>query len=151
MVSLAFNRVNIAKRPSTIDVKGRFILSTLFGLVGIVNSLLFLVIAINYFHYGWSIISTAFFLKLTVSGHMLLFVAHTDKPWYKFLPSKEVVIAVLATQALGTFLAAFGALMHPIPWSLVAFVWVWSFIWMQVSDVLKLFKHYLANKKKKSK
>ena len=97
--------------------------------------------AISFFHAPWIVIQTLFFLKLTVSGHMLVYVAHTEKPWYQFLPSKQVIWATSITQAIATALALLGIFVTPISWGYVIFVWVWAFAWMQVGEILKQIYH----------
>ena len=103
---------------------------------GVANSLILLYIMIL-LHLPWSVIQTVFFLKLTVSGHMLVYVAHTKEKWFKYLPSKQVIIATIATQLIATFLAFAGIFTAPISLSLIALVWIWSFGWMQVSELMK--------------
>ncbi len=137
IISLAFNRVKITQSPSKINIKKRFILSSLLGLVGVVTSILFFIIAKNILKLPDDIISTLFFLKLTVSGHLLLYVAHTESLWFKFLPSKEVIFSTLGTQLLATSLALFGIFMTKAPWEMIIFVWIWSILWMQVSELTK--------------
>ncbi len=140
IISLAFDRVKVASRPSKINVKERFILSSLYGLTGIGNSLILFVIMVNILHLDWRVVQTIYFLKITVSGHMLIYVAHTKQRWFKFLPSREVILATTITQLLATVIALTGLFM-PAPISLfwVAIVWIWSFLWMQVAELSKIF------------
>ncbi len=137
IIALAFDRVKTANRPAKINVKKRFILSSLFGLTGVISSVLFFVLADKVFHLPWAWIQTLFFLKLAVSGHMLVYVAHTEERWWRFLPSKEVIAATLATQLLGTFFALQGLFIAPAPIGWIAFVWVWSFVFMQITEAVK--------------
>jgi H+-transporting ATPase len=137
IISLAFDRVKASEQPAHIDAKRRFALSTLFGLAGTANSLILLLIMVKWLHLPWAIIQTVFFLKLTVSGHMLVYVAHTREVWYKYLPSKQVILATIGTQLVATGLALGGFLVAPISVGLVVLVWVWSFLWMQVSELAK--------------
>ncbi len=139
IISLAFDRVKVKRRPAKINVRSRFIMSTLFGLVGVVNSMLMFYLTKNVLELSWQTIQTMFFLKLTVSGHLLIFVAHTKERWYKFLPSKEVIWATVGTQLIATVIALGGFLM-PTKLKLweVIVVWVWAFFWMQVGEGLKL-------------
>jgi len=137
IISLALDKVKISQKPSEIKTKERFILSLLFGSVGTANSILLFLLAFAV-HLPLPIIQTMFFLKLTVSGHSLIFVAHTKERWWKFLPSKEVITATVATQIFATILALTGFLMPvKISWVAVVFVWVWALIWMQVSEFMK--------------
>lgn len=145
IVSLAVNRVHASHKPATIDVRRRFILSMLYGSVGIVNSILFYFICQYGLHLPWEQIQTLFFLKLTVSGHMLIYVAHTPLRWYRFLPSKPVIVATTVTQVIATLLAALGIFMVGVsPW-LVLLVWVWAFFWMQIAELMKYFRNKRAH------
>ncbi|MDE2312522.1 MAG: hypothetical protein KGJ93_05595, partial [Patescibacteria group bacterium] len=75
--------------------------------------------------------------KLTVGGHMLIYVAHTKKRWDKFLPSRPVIVATGLTQAVATVVALAGWFMAPAPLAWVILIWIWAFFWMQVSEVVK--------------
>jgi len=140
IISLAVDRVKISSKPSEIKSKQRLGLSLLFGSVGVLNSILLFIIMINVrvLHLSLPVIQTIFFLKLTISGHMLIYVAHTKERWFKFLPSKEVIMATSATQIIATVLAVTGFLMPAhISISAAIFVWLWAFLWMQVSEIMK--------------
>lgn len=138
IISLAFDRVKTANHPAKINVKQRFILSSLYGLVGIINSLLLFFIMRNVLHFNWGLIQTIYFLKLTVSGHMLIYVAHTKERWFKFLPGKEIIWATSLTQLIATGFALTGFLMParvPLVW--IILIWAWAFFWMQISEIMK--------------
>lgn len=138
IITMAFDRVAISRSPATINTTKRFKLSSLFGLVGILNSMVLLWGAVALFHLPWPIIQTLFFLKLTVSGHMLIYVAHTEKRWYSFLPAKQVIWATVGTQLLASIIAYAGIFTAPIPLLYIIIVWVWSLIWMQISELPKM-------------
>lgn len=137
IISLAFNRVKVSTKPSKINAKARLCLSALFGLVGIVSSLLFFVLMKNIWKFDPSTIQTLFFLKLTLSGHMLIYVAHTMSRWYKYLPSKRVIVATFSTQIVATIFAWKGIFMSPVSIKSIIFVWVWAILWMQISEKMK--------------
>ena len=137
IISLAYDKVTVSHAPSLINPRKRFTLSLLFGLTGIANSMILLWIALVFLHLPWLVIQTLFFLKLTVSGHMLVYVAHTERPWYKFLPSHQVIIATIATQIVASCMAFTGFFTVPISIGLIALVWIWSFGWMQVAELSK--------------
>lgn len=138
IVSLATDRVAIARRPASINVREQFGQSILFGMVGVANSLLLYILAVTYWHLPIAMVQTLFFLKLTVSGHMLIYVSHTAERWWRYLPSRAVILATAATQAAATLLALSGFLMPaPISWRLTLFVWAWTFVFMQISEMVK--------------
>ena len=138
-VALAFDRVEQSSRPAKIHPAQRFILSSLYGLAGIGNSLILFFLMTGVFHLGWGIIQTIYFLKLTVSGQMLIYVAHTRKRWWTFLPSRQVVVAVTAVQLIATVFAVFGVFMPAIPILYIVLVWAWCFVWMQITELTKIF------------
>jgi H+-transporting ATPase len=150
IISLAVDRVKASDKPSTIKTKERFILSLLFGSVGIANSLLLFFLMTKVPNLSLPYIQTMFFLKLTVSGHALIFVAHTKERWWRFLPSKEVIIATISTQIIATVLALTGLLMPAkISWLAVVFVWMWSLLWMQVGELMKIIQSRIFKDKEK--
>ena len=139
IISLAFDRVRAVNQPSHLHLKRRFVMSSIWGLVGVVNSMGLFLIAKYLLNLDWGIVQTMFFLKLTVSGHLLIYVARTKERWWKYLPSKIVIFATLGTQLFASLLAFTGFLMpSPIGLNFIIFVWVWSFIWMQVGEVAKI-------------
>ncbi len=138
IISLAFDRVRVANRPAKIEVKKRFILSSMFGITGVANSLILFWLMTTVWHFSWPVIQTMYFLKLTVSGHMLIYVAHTKQRWWRWLPSRQVIWATSLTQVLATSLALLGWLMPGrISLGQSVLVWGWSLFWMQVSEVMK--------------
>lgn len=149
IISLAFDRVKVANRPSKIQVKRQFSQSLLYGAVGVANSLLLYFFATDYLHLPLPVVETLFFLKLTVSGHLLIYVAHTKERWWRYLPSREVIFATSATQAVATGLALTGFLMPAaIPWQLALLIWVWSFFFMQIGELVK-FPHRMVMRSRK--
>lgn len=149
IISLATDRVALADRPAHVNVKDRFVLSTLYGLTGVANSLLLFFIAHSLLHLDDAVVQTMFFLKLTVGGHMLIYVAHTKERWYKYWPSSAVIWATSLTQTVATGFAIFGVFMHGISPLLALAVWLWAFFWMQVSEVVKWFdQKYISRPRK---
>ncbi|MCL4404254.1 plasma-membrane proton-efflux P-type ATPase [Patescibacteria group bacterium] len=137
-VALAFDRVEVAPRPAKVKPTARFALSSLYGLAGIGNSLILFFLMTSVFHLSWGIIQTVYFLKLTVSGQMLIYVAHTKERWWKYLPSRQVIWAITGVQLVATVFAIFGILMPAIPVLYVVAVWVWCFIWLQITELTKV-------------
>ncbi len=138
IISLAFNRVKNFSRPAKIRVIERFTLGALYGITGILNSLILFLLMVYVFHFSWDVIQTVFFLKLMISGHMLIYVAHTKERWYKFLPSTQVVFATSITQIAASLMAWIGIFMTGIPLLYILGVWIWSFAWMQMTELTKI-------------
>ncbi len=145
IISLATDRVRVATRPARINVRAQFTQGLAYGLVGVANSLLLFFLAADYWHLPFPVVESIFFLKLTVGGHLLIYVAHTKERWWRYLPSGTVIAATGLTQALATVLVLTGWLMPAaVSWELAAFVWAWAFFWMQVSEFAKLRRYQHA-------
>ncbi|MCL4354486.1 plasma-membrane proton-efflux P-type ATPase [Patescibacteria group bacterium] len=147
IISLAFDRVKTANHPAEINVKERFLLSSIFGAVGIANSLILFFILVK-LNIAWNMIQTIYFLKLTISGHLLIYVVRTKERWFKFLPSKEVIIATTGTQLIASLFALTGVFMPAkisIFWVLIA--WGWAFLWMQIGELAKILQLSFLTKK----
>jgi H+-transporting ATPase len=145
IISLATDRVKIAHRPSLINVREQFSTSILFGVVGVANSLLLYFIATNYLHLPLAVVQTLFFLKLTIGGHLLIYITHTRERWWRFLPSKTVIIATVTTQLIATIFAVSGFFMPaPISWKLALLVWIWAIFFMQISELVKYLKQSIS-------
>ncbi len=137
IITMAYDRVAVPMAPAAANPKKRFTLATIFGLNGVANSLFLLWFAVSWLHLPWAVVQTMFFLKLTVSGHMLIYLAHTERPWYSFLPAKSIIWATSLTQIVASLIAFFGFLTAPISIAYIVLIWVWSFGWMQIGELSK--------------
>ena len=57
------------------------------------------------------------YLKLSVAGHLTIFVTRTRGPFWSIRPAADPVGAVLGTQVLATLIAVYGVFMTPIGWN----------------------------------
>ncbi len=146
IISLSYDRVENTTSPAKINVRQRLLLSSLFGLTGVANSLILFMLLVGVFHISLPVVQTLYFLKLTISGHLLIYVAHTKERWWKFLPSKEVILATTLTQLIASLLSFTGWFMPaPIPLTYIILVWLWAFFWMQISEAVKTFQKVESN------
>ena len=139
IISLAFDKVDVPQAPAHLNARQRFTLGLVFGSVGIAESLILVWAGYEVFHLPWLVVQTMFFLKLTVSGHMLIYLAHTNKPWFKFWPSKKVIWATTITQLIASLIAFWGIFTAPIGLVYILIVWGWALVWMQIGEVAKQF------------
>jgi H+-transporting ATPase len=143
IITLAYDHVEAQAKPSVIKVSQRFVVASVYGLVGIAESLSLFLLLRNVYHISNPVIQTMFFLKLAVSGHMLIYVVHTRRAWWRRLPSSQIIWATSLTQAAATLLALVGILFQNISPLQVLIIWGWSLAWMQIAE---LSKHLLANR-----
>lgn len=83
-------------------------------------------------------VRTLIYLKLSVSGHLTVFLARTTGPFWSYRPSWVLLGAVIGTQMLATVIALSGFLMEPIGWDLVGLAWGWALVEFLLLDRIKL-------------
>src|SRR5208283_5360856 len=78
------------------------------------------------------------YLKLSVAGHLTIFLTRTRGPFWSIRPARVLWGAVLGTQLLATLIAVYGVFMTPLGWGWAAFVWGYALIWFLLNDRVKL-------------
>jgi H+-transporting ATPase len=123
-------------------MRGVLTVSSLLGATGVFSSFILLLIGLQVFHLDPNTLQTFIFLKMTVAGHLTIYLARTgvNHFWASPLPSKLLFVTTEVTQLLGTLLAVFGVFMNPLGWGLAGFVWGYALLSFMITDVLKT--HY---------
>ena len=85
-------------------------------------------------------LQTLIFLKLTVGGHMTIYLARTGVHhfWERPLPARILFFTAEITQLGGTLIAIYGVFMNPLGWGLAAFVWGYALLSFFITDFLKI-------------
>jgi len=86
------------------------------------------------------------YLKLSVAGHLTVFLTRTQKLFYSDRPATVLLLAVLGTQLIATFMAVYGLLMTPLGWSWALFVWGYALVWFLINDRVKLAAYRIFGK-----
>ena len=113
-------------------------LATVLGLAGVMASFGLFYLAENIHELDREFIQTLMYLKLSVAGHLTIFVTRTEGPFWSIRPSRALFLAVAATQLLATLMAVYGLFMAPIGWGPAALVWLYALAWFVVNDRIKL-------------
>jgi H+-transporting ATPase len=138
ILSIAYDRVHFKDSPEAWNMRMVLGLSTVLGLVGVISSFTLFYLGERVFHFNREYIQTLMYLKLSVAGHLTIFVTRTRGPFWSIRPAKILWMAVLGTQALATLIAVYGFLMTPLGWRLAGFVWIYALVWALLADRLKL-------------
>jgi H+-transporting ATPase len=156
ILSIAYDRALIADKPAAWNMHLTLGMATILGLMGVVESFGLFYIAERVFHLNRDIIQSLIYLKLSVAGHLTIFVTRTRGPFWSHRPSNILLFAVIGTQAVATLITTYGLLMSPIGWTWAAAVWGYCLVWFLIEDRTKLFGYrvfdrehsgYLASKK----
>ncbi len=123
ILSIAYDRVQYSDQPETWNMREVLGLATILGVVGVIASFGLFYLGERVFGLNRDVIQTLMYLKLSVAGHLTVFVARTRKPFWSILPAPILFWAVVGTQSIATLIAVYGiGLMTPIGWSWAALV-----------------------------
>jgi len=140
IMAIAYDNTWLDPKPVRWNMHRVLTVSTVLGLIGVLETFGLLWIAREWMHLSIDQIQTFIFLKLAVAGHLTLFVARTHKPfWSRPFPSPLLLWSAILTKVLATLFVLFPfGLITPIGWSDVALIWAYCIVWIFIEDWAKL-------------
>jgi len=148
IMTISYDNVLYSKKPERWNMRTLLGVSTALGLFGVLASFSLLYIGLNIFHLNHDVLQSFIYLKLSVAGHLFLFVARTRGPFWSVKPAPILLIAVILTQLTATIITVYGILLPAMGWGLALFIWGYAVIWFLVTDVLKLLIYSVLEKEK---
>jgi len=147
ILSIAYDRVKYSDQPEAWNMRNVLGIATVLGLAGVVSSFGLFYLGERVFHLNRELIQTLMYLKLSVAGHLTIFVTRTRGPFWSTRPAPVLLIAVIGTQLIATCFAVFGWLMPPIGWGWALAVWGYALAWFLVNDRVKLAAYRILDPK----
>jgi H+-transporting ATPase len=148
ILSIAYDNVIYKDQPEAWDMRLVLGISTVLGVVGIAAAFGLFFFGDRYLHLSHPQLQTLMYLKLSVAGHLTIFLTRTRGPFWSIRPAKILWIAVLGTQTVATLIAVYGLFMTPLGWKLAGLVWAYALVCFLVTDRVKLVGyHFLAHAK----
>jgi H+-transporting ATPase len=138
ILSIAYDNVHYFNRPEAWNMRMVLGVATVLGVAGVAASFGLFYLGERVFHLDRDLIRTLMYLKLSVAGHMTIFVTRTRGPFWSIRPARILWTAVLGTQIVATLIAVYGLFMPPIGWGWAMFVWGYALAWFFVNDRAKL-------------
>jgi H+-transporting ATPase len=146
ILSIAYDNVHYKDKPEAWNMRLVLGISTVLGVFGVVAAFGLFYLAERVFHLDRAHIQTLMYLKLSVAGHLTIFLTRTRGPFWSIRPARVLWIAVFGTQAVATLIAVYGLFMTPLGWAWAAFVWGYALIWFLVNDRAKLVAYYVLDR-----
>ena len=139
ILSIAYDNVHYKNKPEAWNMRLVLQISTVLGVIGVVAAFGLFFLGEVVFKLDRDLIQTLMYLKLSVAGHLTIFLTRTRGPFWSIRPARILWIAVLGTQIVATLTAVFGfGLMTPLGWGWAGFVWCYALAWFLVNDRVKL-------------
>ena len=138
ILSIAYDNVRYKDQPESWNMRLVLGISTVLGVIGVVSAFGLFYLGERVFHLDRSHIQTLMYLKLSVAGHLTIFLTRTRGPFWSIQPARALWAAVLGTQIVATLIAVYGVFMTPLGWGWALFVWGYALAWFLVNDRVKL-------------
>ncbi len=138
ILSIAYDNVHYKDQPEAWNMRMVLGISTVLGVIGVVSAFGLFYLGERVFHLDRAHIQTLMYLKLSVAGHLTIFLTRTRGPFWSVRPARILWTAVVGTQIVATLIAVYGLFMTPLGWSWALFVWGYALLWFLANDRLKL-------------
>ena len=150
ILSIAYDNVHYRNKPEAWNMRMVLGISTVLGVIGVVSAFGLFYLGEVVFGLDRAVIQTLMYLKLSVAGHLTIFLTRTRGPFWSIRPARILWAAVLGTQIVATLIAVFGVFMEPLPWKWALFVWGYALAWFLVNDRVKLLAYRILDPTKAS-
>src|SRR5664279_2176854 len=120
-------------------------ISTVLGIFGVVAAFGLFYLGERVFNLDQGHVQTLMYLKLSVAGHLTIFLTRTRGRFWSIRPAKVLLLAVFGTQTVATLIAVFGIFMTPLGWGWALFVWGYALAWFLVNDQVKLLAYRILD------
>jgi len=141
ILSIAYDNVRYKNQPEAWNMPMVLGVSTVLGVIGVVSAFGLFYLGERVFHLDRAHIQTLMYLKLSVAGHLTIFLTRTRGPFWTIRPARILWVAVVGTQIVATLIAVYGLFMTPLGWGWALFVWGYALLWFLVNDRVKLFAY----------
>ena len=146
ILTIAYDRVLAPREPAAWQMRTVLSIATVLGVVGVIASFTLFILADTVFHVDHATLQAMIYLKLSVAGHLTIFLTRTRGPFWSHRPAPILIAAVGITQLLATLIAVYGVFMTPIGWTRAAIIWGYAIVWFLVNDRVKLFAYRLLER-----
>ena len=146
ILSIAYDNVHYKDQPEAWNMRLVLGIATVLGVIGVVSAFGLFYLGERVFHLDRAHIQTLMYLKLSVAGHLTIFLTRTRGPFWSIRPARVLWVAVLGTQIVATLIAVYGLFMTPLGWGWALLVWGYALVWSLVNDRAKLFAYAIIDK-----
>jgi H+-transporting ATPase len=146
ILSIAYDNVRHSDRPEIWNMRQVLGVATVLGIAGVVASFTLFYLGESVFHLSPATIQSLMYLKLSVAGHLTVFVARTRGPFWSVKPARILLMAVGGTQLVATLIAVYGLFMAPLGWAWAGIVWGYALVWFLVNDRVKLMAYRIFDR-----
>jgi H+-transporting ATPase len=122
IMTIAYDNVKYSDKPEKWNMRQLLGIATFLGIIGVFSTFGILYIGLVVLDLNPLVLQSFIYLKLSVAGHLTVFVARTKGPFWSVRPAKPLLFAVIITQLVATLITVYGILLPAMGWGLAALV-----------------------------
>ena len=138
IVTIAYDNVKYSDKPERWDMRRLLGIATFLGIIGVFSTFGILYIGNVVLQLDPLVLQSFIYLKLSVAGHLTVFVARTKGPFWSVKPAKPLLLAVVVTQLVATLITVYGILLPAMGWKLALLVWGYALLLFVFTDFAKV-------------
>jgi H+-transporting ATPase len=145
IMTIAYDNVKYSDKPEKWDMRTLLGIATFLGIIGVFSTFGILYIGLIVLNLDPLVLQSFIYLKLSVAGHLTVFVARTKGPFWSVKPAKPLLLAVMVTQLVATLITVYGILLPAMGWGLALLVWGYALALFVITDFAKVRLYRLLN------
>jgi len=138
IMTIAYDNVKYSDKPEKWDMRTLLGIATFLGIIGVFSTFGIFYIGLIVLKLNTLVLQSFIYLKLSVAGHLTVFVARTKGPFWSVKPAKPLLFAVIVTQLVATLITVYGILLPAMGWGLALLVWGYALSLFIVTDFAKV-------------
>ena len=138
IITIAYDNVKYNNKPERWNMRVILGIATIIGVLGVIESFFVLYAGLEFFHMNHDVLQSFIYLKLSVAGHLTVFIARTKGNFWTVKPAKELFLAVVITQSIATLITVYGILLPAMGWIPALFIWGEALTVFVIIDFIKV-------------
>ncbi len=138
IMTIAYDNVKYSNDPEKWDLRIILGIATFLGVLGVIESFLVLYLGLNILQLSLPVLQSFIYLKLSVAGHLTVFMARTKGHFWEVRPAPQLFIATMATQLIATLITVYGILLPAMGWLLASIIWAEALTAFFIIDAIKV-------------
>ncbi len=138
IMTIAYDHVKYSIKPEKWNLRIILSIATFLGILGVIESFFVLYLGINIFMLSLPVLQSFIYLKLSVAGHLTVFMARTRGHFWEIRPAPQLLIAIITTQLIATLITVYGILLPAMGWFLAGVIWAEALTAFFIMDAIKV-------------
>ena len=138
IMTIAYDNVKYSNEPEKWDLRIILGIATFLGILGVIESFFVLYLGINILKLSLPVLQSFIYLKLSVAGHLTVFMARTKGHFWEIKPAPQLFFAIVGTQLIATLITVYGILLPAMGWFLAGVIWAEALLAFFIIDAIKV-------------